>query len=64
MFELGKLAFVVYIDHVAHLEAVYGSLSSIIVLLLWLYFCAWVLLLGAETIAVLTAGDAHVLGDA
>jgi membrane protein len=43
---------VFYIDNVAHLEAVYGSVYSIIVLLLWLYFAARVLLLGSELIAV------------
>jgi uncharacterized BrkB/YihY/UPF0761 family membrane protein len=32
-----------YLDNVAHLEAVYGSVSPIIVLLLWLYFSARVL---------------------
>lgn len=52
LFELGKAAFVLYIENVAHLKAVYGSLSSIIVLLLWLYFSARVLLFGAELIAV------------
>ena len=52
LYELGKAAFVFYIDTVASLQAVYGSLSSVIVLLLWLYFSASVLLLGAELIAV------------
>ena len=52
LFELGKTAFVFYLDNVAHLEAVYGSVSSIIVLLLWLYFSARVLLLGSDVIAV------------
>jgi membrane protein len=52
LLELGKTGFVFYIDRVAHLEAVYGSVSSIIVLLLWLYFAARVLLLGSELIAV------------
>jgi len=52
LFELGKAGFVFYINNLAHLEAVYGSVSSIIALLLWLYFSARVLLLGAELIAV------------
>ena len=52
LFELGKTGFMLYIDNVAHLQAVYGSVSSIIVLLLWLYFSARVLLFGAELIAV------------
>lgn len=52
LFELGKALFVLYLDYAASLKAVYGSLSSVIVLLLWLYFTARVLLFGAEVIAV------------
>ncbi len=48
LFELLKASFVFYLDKVAHFEAVYGSLSSIIVLLLWLYLSAVILILGAE----------------
>ena len=48
LFELVKAAFVFYLDRVAHFEAVYGSLSSIIVMLLWLYLSALILILGAE----------------
>lgn len=47
-FELGKRGFLLYLGRFANFEAVYGSLSSIIVLLLWLYVSALVLLLGAE----------------
>ena len=52
LYEIGKVAFVFYVDNIAGLQAVYGSLSSVIVLMLWLYFSASVLLLGAELIAV------------
>ena len=52
LFELGKAGFMLYIDNVAHLKAVYGSVTSIIVLLLWLYYSGRVLLFGAEFIAV------------
>ncbi|MDH3727259.1 MAG: YihY/virulence factor BrkB family protein, partial [Myxococcales bacterium] len=52
LFELGKALFVLYLGNVGSLEAVYGSLASVIVLLLWLYFSARVLLFGAELIAV------------
>jgi len=51
-FQLGKILFVFYVDNVARLDAVYGSVTSIIVLLLWLYFGARVFLLGVELIAV------------
>ena len=46
LFNFGKMLFALYLEHVANLEAVYGSLTSVIVLLLWLYFSARVLLLG------------------
>ena len=52
LYELGKAGFMVYIENAAQLKAVYGSVSSIIVLLLWLYYSARVLLFGAELIAV------------
>lgn len=48
LFEALKAAFVVYLDRGTNFEAVYGSLSSIIVLLLWLYLSARVLIFGAE----------------
>ncbi|MCP3956516.1 MAG: YihY/virulence factor BrkB family protein [bacterium] len=52
LFELGKSAFLLYLDWATHFEAVYGSLSSIIVLLIWLYVSALVLIVGAEFIIV------------
>jgi YihY family inner membrane protein len=52
LFELGKAMFVLYLENVHSLEAVYGSLTSVIVLLLWLYFSARVLLFGAEICAL------------
>ena len=49
VFELGKTVFSIYIDTVANFEAVYGSVSSIIMLLLWLYFAAHVILFGGSS---------------
>ena len=51
LFEGGKTVFVFYLDNVASLQAVYGSVSSVIVLLVWLYFFARVLLFGSEVVA-------------
>jgi membrane protein len=48
VFELVKATFLLYLDRLADFEAVYGSLSSIIVLLLWFYCSALVLIFGAE----------------
>jgi len=52
LIELGKGGFLLYIGNAARLEAVYGSLTSIIVLLIWLYLSARFVLFGAEVIAV------------
>lgn len=46
--ELAKRAFVIYLERGSNFEAVYGSMASIAVALLWLYASAWVLILGAE----------------
>jgi membrane protein len=51
--EAGKAAYLVYVDRFANLEASFGSLSSIVVLLLWLYLSALALVFGAEYNAVL-----------
>ncbi len=48
LIEVGKKAFVYYVDNISSLDALYGSISSIIVLMLWLYFFSRVLLYGAE----------------
>ncbi len=37
-----------YIDHVADFSYIYGSLTAIILLMLWLYICMNIVLLGAE----------------
>lgn len=60
LFELLKAAFVLYLDRVAHFEAVYGSLSSIIVMLLWLYLSALILVFGAEYNIVRSEATADV----
>lgn len=48
LFELVKAAFVLYLDRIANFEAVYGSLASIIVTMMWLYLSALILIYGAE----------------
>jgi membrane protein len=47
MFELGKLAIGWYVG-VANLETSYGAAGSIVVLLVWVYYSAQIVLLGAE----------------
>ena len=52
LIETGKSLFVWYMETAANYSAVYGSVSSIIVLLIWLYYSARVVLFGAEVISV------------
>ncbi len=52
LIELGKELFVLYVESVSRYDTVYGSVSSIIVLLIWFYFSARVLLYGTEVICV------------
>lgn len=40
--------FSIYMDIYEKVSKVYGSLGSIIAIMLWLYFCMWILFMGAE----------------
>jgi membrane protein len=42
---------VFYFSRFAHLELVQGSIGSIIILLIWVYYSAFILVLGAEVSA-------------
>jgi len=48
LFEVAKSLFVFYLDNLANYQAVYGSLGSVVALLVWIYFSSFILLLGAE----------------
>ena len=48
LFELAKSVFILYLDRFANYQAVYGSIGSVIALLVWMYLSAFVLILGAE----------------
>lgn len=48
LFEIAKRVFVLYTGQLANYEAVYGSLGSLIALLIWLYFSGFITVLGAE----------------
>ena len=37
-----------YIDHFSNYTSLYGSLTAIVLMILWLYFCMYILLFGAE----------------
>ena len=48
LFEAGKLGFAWYVSNLASFSLVYGSLSTVIVLMVWIYISAMILLIGAE----------------
>ena len=47
-FELARIFMVVYFSRFAHLELVYGTIGSIIFLLIFVYYVAFILIMGAE----------------
>lgn len=48
LFELARNLFVFYISRYVDFTLIYGSVSSIIFFLVWVYFSAFILILGAE----------------
>ena len=49
--------FTEYISYFSQMSALYGSMTTIIVLMLWLYFCMNILFIGAEVNEMLEAGE-------
>jgi membrane protein len=47
-FEIARTLFIVYIENFANYQLIYGSITSVIVLLIWTYYSAFILILGAE----------------
>lgn len=41
-------AFSYYIDHFSNYASMYGSLTAIVLFMLWMYFCMYILFIGAE----------------
>lgn len=48
LFEIAKSLFTLYLGHFANYDVIYGPVGSVIVLLVWVYICAFILILGAE----------------
>jgi membrane protein len=48
LWEISKHLFDVYIKNYAGVEKVYGSFGAIVILLFWIYYSAFILLIGAE----------------
>ena len=52
---LGSAAFSLYVSQFGDYDKTYGSLAAVVILLLWLWVTALVILIGAEIDAELTA---------
>jgi membrane protein len=48
LFEIARTLFVFYIENFANYQLLYGSIASIIVLLVWIYYSAFIMIFGAE----------------
>lgn len=54
-----SFVFSVYLDIFTGFSSMYGSLTTIILIMLWLYFCMYVILLGGELNALLEGYGGH-----
>jgi membrane protein len=48
LFEIARTLLVFYLGNFANYQLIYGSLASIIALLVWIYYSAFIMILGAE----------------
>ena len=48
LFELARTIFLIYVEKFANYQQVYGSLASVIILLVWIYYSSLIMILGAE----------------
>ena len=48
LFEIARTLFVFYLENFANYQLIYGTIASIIVLLVWIYYSAFIVILGAE----------------
>lgn len=51
--------FSIYIDHFGNYSYTYGSLTAVVLLMLWLYACMFILFIGGEINMLLTEGGFH-----
>lgn len=50
--------FSIYFDYAGRFSSIYGSLTTVVMIMLWLYFCMWLLFAGAEVNCYLEYPDA------
>jgi membrane protein len=48
LFEIARTLFIFYMDNFANYQLIYGSITSIIILLVWIYYSSFIVILGAE----------------
>lgn len=51
LFEIARSVFTIYLNNFATYDMVYGSLAAVIVFLVWIYFSAFFLIIGAEIVS-------------
>jgi membrane protein len=51
LFEIGRNAFIFYLQHFGNFGQTYGSLASVVILLMWIFYSALILIIGAEVAA-------------
>jgi membrane protein len=52
LFEAAKFFFIYYLNTFGNYDRIYGSIGSIIVVLVWIYYSAFILIVGAEFCAI------------
>jgi membrane protein len=45
---LGSAVFTIYVSKIWNYDKIYGSINAVVILQLWLYLSAYIILLGAE----------------
>ena len=60
---IGSVLFAVYVNNFGSYNDTYGSIGAVVVLMLWLYLTAFVVLLGAELNAEAERQTSHGTGD-
>jgi membrane protein len=48
LFEIARTLFIFYLEHFGDYQLIYGSIAAIIILLVWIYYSAFITILGAE----------------
>ncbi|MDP3879278.1 MAG: YihY/virulence factor BrkB family protein [Dehalococcoidales bacterium] len=48
LFEIARTAFTIYLNNFASYDVIYGSVATVIILLVWIYLSAFIVIIGAE----------------